>query len=146
MDWIFLFQTAAIPARVCICFDSKQSISTWSVSVKMFQRFCSHSAWEWKQNLEVLQDWVIILCLAVIKTIVTGNKTQKRNTWKTLGTCRFRTLPDTMLHICCPPLKPNIWIFGSYYTICFEGYLAFIEEELISCLSIFLLVHGNTCL
>lgn len=36
MDWIFLFQTAAIPARVCTRFDSKQSISTRSVSMKGF--------------------------------------------------------------------------------------------------------------
>lgn len=28
MDWIFLFQTSAFPAMICIGFDSKQSIPT----------------------------------------------------------------------------------------------------------------------
>lgn len=147
MDWIFLFQTAALPARVCICFDSKQSISTQSVSRKMFQKICSYSAWEQKQNLKVLPFWVVILCLAVIKTIVTVNKTQKRNRWKTPGRCTD-FWPCLVQCYTFAVLRWNQiveYLEAIIYTVFFEGYLMFIEE-LISCQSIFLLMHPNTCL
>lgn len=66
---------AALPVRVCVCFDS----------VKRFARFCSHSTWEWKQNFKVLQIRVVLFYLSVAKTIETVNKTQTRNRWRTLG-------------------------------------------------------------
>lgn len=117
------------------------------VSVKMFQMLYSHSAWEWKQNLKVLQVQVVTLCLAVIKTIVTVNKTRKRNRWKTPGRCTdfWPCLVQCYTFAVLHWNQIFEYLEAIIYTVCFDRYLMFIEE-LISCLSIFLLMHANTYL
>lgn len=126
----------ALPARFWPCFDSNQgfphheNISEVLLSFCMGMKIkCESSAWPSCSPLSV----------TVIKATITVRRAQERNRWEAPGRCRGSWPCLLQLHLCFPPLKPNIeYLKAILCTVCFDGYLMF-TEELIS-----VLMHTNS--